>query len=143
MKIMSEKEFGEIRDMIIDGQEVVRQARVARDSLRNWVKILIGSVLVAISVVSVLIWKVSDNKDRIDFLSKDYAPLWIMQEMQQNNDYMVQEISATFGATEPDKVKIKEIQKKYADFQKWVVNNIAASRGGITTIIRSFEPDSQ
>jgi len=144
---MSEKEIEDFRDIIIHSQKIIAEAEQARKSLHNWIKIMIVAILGAISVVSVLIVKVDQNKDSIKFLSKDYTPLWTLQALQSNNDYMVQEIAATFGATEPDKAKIKDIQKKYADFQKWVVNNIAQQRSGISTIIRGadpgIKPDSQ
>jgi len=137
---MSEEQEKDIRDIIIHAQGLIRDTNKARSTLNFWVKIMIGSVFVAISVVSVLVANVKQNTVRIEKVGRDYAPLWVFQDLQRNNNYMVLEIAATFGAGKEDEAKLKELQKKYADFQANVINKIAEIRGGMTTITRSFEP---
>ena len=137
---MSEQQTQDINEIIIRAQVLIDQTKKAKDSLKTWIKILIGSVLVAVSVVSVLSYNVKKNSEKIEFLGADYAPLWVLQDLQKNNDYMILEVAATFGADKKDTEELKEIQKKYTEFQIDVVNRIARTRGGMATIIRSFEP---
>jgi len=136
---MSEQQTQDINEIIIRAQSLIAETNKAKDSLKTWIKILIGSVFIAVSVISVLIYNVKRNSEKIEFLGADYAPLWVLQDLQKNNDYMILEVAATFGADKKDTEELKEIQKKYTEFQIDVVNRIARIRGGVTTMTRSIK----
>jgi hypothetical protein len=76
---------------------------------------------------------------RTDYIWKDYVPMWFMDGMVKNNDYKTEEIVATLNG---DASKVKEINKKYLDFQNTILNNMIQMRGGISLITRSGNPNS-
>lgn len=74
---------------------------------------------------------------KVTLVGKDYLPLWFYERMQQNEDFKIQELIATF--TNADKSKIKDINAKYQVFQKDVMNDIIRMRGGYTNISRGVD----
>jgi hypothetical protein len=77
---------------------------------------------------------------RTDYIWKDYVPMWFMDGMIKNNDYKTEEIVSTLKG---DDAKVKEINKKYIDFQTIMLNNMIQMRGGISLITRSGNPDNK
>ena len=76
-----------------------------------------------------------DNK-RIDYITKDYVPLWFMEGMIQNQNYQTEEIVATLRG---ESGKVKEINLKYIEFQKTMLNNLSKARGGFSNTTRSMK----
>lgn len=140
---MSDTQEKAINEIILDAHNAIKEASEAKRAFWGLSKILIGLMFMAVSAVSILIWQNKKQSDDIQFLSKDYAPLWIIPEMQENYDYAIKQIAATFGATKEDEAKIDEILKKYSNFQLFVINKIASMRGGMTNITRSLEPEDK
>ena len=133
---MSEEQKEDIDKIIIHAQALIEDTRKAKSTLQMWVKVLIGTFIAALVSVVILVTKVDANHDSVVFLQKDYAPLWFLTEMIESDKFMAQEIAATFGASEEDKEKLKEIQAKYSEFKIRVINRIAQERGGISTTTR-------
>ena len=88
--------------------------------------ILQGSLLVGVAINSK---DIKENTAKINFVAKDYVPMWFLEGLQKNNDYKTQEIIAVLRS---DDAKIKEINEKYIDFQKTMLNNLANMRGSYT-----------
>jgi hypothetical protein len=76
---------------------------------------------------------IKENSDKINFVSKDYVPMWFLEGLQKNNDYKTEEIIAVIKG---DEVNVKEINAKYIDFQKTMLNNMASMRGGYSQVTR-------
>ena len=70
---------------------------------------------------------VRQNTERIQKINDDYTPLFVMQALIESNDLMMQEV---VGIKEADQAKIKEVQRKYAELQKSVINHLSTMRGG-------------
>lgn len=81
--------------------------------------------------------QVEINTKKLDFVSRDYVPAWFLEGMFQNTTYQTEEIVATLKG---ENDKVKEINKKYLDFQKTMLNNLIQYRGGMTNITRSIKP---
>jgi hypothetical protein len=128
-----------VKDILIDTHKIVIEAHDAKKSFFKMSRILIGSILLAVSIVSVLSWTVKKQGDDIRFLQKDYVPLWVVNDLQENQNYMVMDIVAQLGG---DKKKVEEVALKYTEFQKRVINKLAQTRGGTTTITRSIKSEN-
>jgi hypothetical protein len=102
--------------------------------------ILQGGNLVGVAINSSAIKNQSDDmveaSAKLNFVSKDYVPMWFLEGLQKNNDYKTQEIIAVLQG---DDVKIKEINEKYIDFQRTMLNNLSQMRGGYNNIIRGVK----
>jgi hypothetical protein len=79
--------------------------------------------------------QLEDTIERINFISKDYVPMWYLEGIQINTNYQTQEIVATIKG---DGAKVKDINEKYLEFQKIMLNNFIQMRGGITDVTRSI-----
>ena len=79
--------------------------------------------------------QMEDTIDRLNFISKDYVPMWYLEGMQINMNYQTEEIIATIKG---DGEKVKEINKKYLEFQKIMLNNFIQMRGGVGTVTRNL-----
>lgn len=75
------------------------------------------------------------NEKRLENVMRDYAPMWFLEGLIKNMNYQTEEIVATMKG---DKSRIKEINEKYLEFQKTMLNNMIQIRGGITTNVRSY-----
>jgi hypothetical protein len=71
----------------------------------------------------------------VDFINKNYVPTIFLEGMQQNYAYQLEEIVATFTG---DKEQIREISKKYADFQQAMIKQMISMKGGISSQTRSI-----
>jgi hypothetical protein len=59
--------------------------------------------------------------------------MWFLEGLQKNNDYKTQEIIAVLQG---DNTKIRDINEKYIDFQKTMLNNMASMRESYTNTTR-------
>lgn len=89
--------------------------------------ITIGVAQITMSVKTAEL--VKQNTERIRKIDDDYTPLFVMQALIESNDLMMQEV---VGIKEADQAKIKEVQRKYAELQKSVINHLSTMRGGKT-----------
>jgi hypothetical protein len=78
--------------------------------------------------------------EKISFMWKDYVPMWFLEGMQKNQDFKTEEIVATLKG---DKDKIKEINKKYMEFQTTMMNDLIRSRGVMTQVTRGGYVETQ
>lgn len=79
-----------------------------------------------------------DNEKKIEFIGRDYAPMWFVQALQSNEDYRTQELVAVFGG---DTQKAKEISVKYEAFRESMISQMIRFKGGITNITRTAKSD--
>ena len=70
---------------------------------------------------------ITDNKEKVVTMWNDYVPMWFLEGLTQNTNYQTQEIIATMQG---DQAKVKEINTKYIEFQKTMINNMIKMRGG-------------
>ena len=70
---------------------------------------------------------------KVEFVWKDYMPSMYLEGFAKNQNYQTQEIVATIKG---DKEAVKEINAKYIDFQKTMLDNMIRSRGGIVNTTR-------
>jgi hypothetical protein len=63
-------------------------------------------------------------------------PAMYLEGFAKNQNYQTQEIVATIKG---DKEAVKEINAKYIDFQKTMLDNMIKSRGGITNTVRGVK----
>lgn len=68
---------------------------------------------------------VRQNTEKINKINNDYTPLFVINTIVESNNLMTQEI---VGIREADKEKVKEVQKKYAELQKMVINELSNVR---------------
>jgi hypothetical protein len=78
--------------------------------------------------------QVKTSAKQIDFIGKDYIPTMFLEGFAKNQNYQTEEIVATIKG---DHEKIKEINEKYIDFQKTMINSLIQMRGGISNVTRS------
>ena len=74
---------------------------------------------------------------KVDMVYRDYVPMWFMEGLQRNTNYQTEEIIATMKG---DISKVKEINNKYMEFQRTMLNNLAQMRGGYSMTTRSIKP---
>jgi hypothetical protein len=79
--------------------------------------------------------QIETNTALLKMVSSDYLPMWFMEGIQKNSDYKTEEIVATLQG---DKSKVRDINAKYQDFQKTMINDLIRIRGGVTNITRSI-----
>ena len=77
--------------------------------------------------------QVEFNTKKLDFIGRDYFPTMLMEGFAKNQNYQTEEIVATING---DKAKIKEINKKYIDFQNTMITNLIQMRSGMTNVTR-------
>ena len=77
--------------------------------------------------------QVEINTEKLDFVERDYVPAWFLEGMIQNMNYQTEEIVASLNG---DNKKVKEINTKYIEFQKTMLNNLIKYRGGMTYTTR-------
>lgn len=82
--------------------------------------------------------QVSFNTGRLNTVWKDYIPTMFLEGFVQNQNYQTEEIVATM---EGDKARIREINKKYLDFQKTMINQMIQMRGGTSSATRSIKTE--
>lgn len=70
---------------------------------------------------------------KIEWVWKDYVPMWFLEGIQKNQDFKIEEIVATLNG---DKEKIKEINKKYLEFQTTMLNDLIRARGGMVQVTK-------
>ena len=73
---------------------------------------------------------------KIEFVWKDYMPSMYLEGFAKNQNYQTQEIVATIKG---DKEAVKEINAKYIDFQKTMLDNMIKARGGVTNNVRGVK----
>jgi hypothetical protein len=79
---------------------------------------------------------VDETKYKVDYVWKDYVPMWYMEGMIKNMNYQTEEIVATIQG---DKERVKQINVKYLEFQKTMLSNIVQARGGMSNITRGSQ----
>jgi hypothetical protein len=119
-----------------DAHEIIHDARTAKAIFIKLAIACIATILLAITVLSINFSTQKEQGDDIRFLQKDYVPLWVVNDLQENQQFMTLDIIAQLGG---DKVKAQEISNKYIEFQKSVLTRIAQVRGGRTTTTRSIK----
>jgi tetrahydromethanopterin S-methyltransferase subunit G len=73
---------------------------------------------------------------KVEFVWKDYMPSMYLEGFAKNQNYQTQEIVATIKG---DKEAVKEINAKYIDFQKTMLDNMIKARGGVTNNVRGVK----
>ena len=98
---------------------------------------LIMIVLQGANLVGVAVNRADINNSgrTLEIVARDYVPMWFLEGMQKNMNYQTEEIVAVINGS--DKELIKAINKKYLEFQKDMINNLAHNRGGYTMVVRS------
>jgi hypothetical protein len=85
-------------------------------------------IVVGISQI-VLSVKLQENlrytQELVEKINDDYTPLFVMRTIVESNNLMTQEI---VGIKEADQEKVKEVQRKYAELQKTVINELSSVR---------------
>ena len=115
---------------------------MADDKRYNFLIWIIGMIFTTfIAIGSVQLVSIGKMKNQLEdtiillnFMSKDYVPLWYLEGMQKNMNYQTEEIVATING---NKAKVQEINIKYLEFQRTMLNNFIQMRGGLTNITRS------
>jgi hypothetical protein len=104
-----------------------------RSSLINTIIVIVlqGITLVGITTNTIM---VKENNRKTERMWSDYVPMVLLEGMIENSNYQIEEIVATINGI--DKVKIKEINEKYYDFQKLMLNVLQKQRGGVTSVTR-------
>jgi hypothetical protein len=107
-----------------------------RSSLINTIIVIVlqGITLVGITTNTIM---VKENNRKTERMWSDYVPMVLLEGMIENSNYQIEEIVATINGI--DKVKIKEINEKYYDFQKLMLNVLQKQRGGVTSVIRNVK----
>jgi len=77
---------------------------------------------------------IKENEKSLVFVIGDYVPLWFMEGIIQNMNFQTEEIVATISNNID---KVKEINKKYLEFQKLMLKTLSEHRGGEYPIMRS------
>ena len=98
--------------------------------------ILQGLTLVGITT-SMLMVKESNRK--MERMWGDYVPVVLLEGMVENSNYQIEEVVATIKGV--DRAKIEEINNKYSDFQKTMLNILQKQRGGVTFTTRDAAPE--
>jgi len=105
----------------------------------QWVvRIMITIFVAQLSVFGAMTANVKNDHKMLNAISRDYVPAWFLEGMYDNMTYQTEEIVATLNGNSE---KIKEINDKYIDFQKNMLNNLIKMRGGITNNTRSIKPN--
>jgi len=115
-----------------------------RYNFLTWIVGIIFAVFVGVGGVSLISFghmkhEVEDIIESVNFISRDYVPMWYLEGLQKNTNLQTEEIVATI---KEDNEKVKEINEKYLQFQKTMLNNFIQTRGGRTNITRSAKPDT-
>lgn len=92
-----------------------------------------GAMLVSFGSVKAT---VDEDTKKIEYIQRDYIPFWFLEGMIQNQNYQTEEIVATIKG---DNEKVREINSKYVDFQKTMLNNLSKARGGFSNTTRSIK----
>jgi hypothetical protein len=108
-----------------------------RSSLINTIIVIVlqGITLVGITTNTIM---VKENNRKTERMWSDYVPMVLLEGMIENSNYQIEEIVATINGI--DKAKIKEINEKYYDFQKLMLNVLQKQRGGVTSVTRDAKP---
>ncbi|HUV85164.1 MAG TPA: hypothetical protein VMV86_05595 [Methanosarcinales archaeon] len=97
--------------------------------------VLQGANLVGIAINRA---DIKHNYEKVEIMYSDYVPLWLMQGLQENNDFKNREmIIAVTKVGSEKQAELEKISRKYLDFQKSLLNQMAQYRGGVTIITRS------
>jgi hypothetical protein len=134
---MSVEEQSRVEDL------VAKYCRTMDDRHKNLIKIIWALVIVilgagAIQFVSFGEVKAQSksNADKIEFIDKNYIPSIFLEGMQQNYSYQLEEIVAVFTG---DKEKVKDISRKYSDFQITMMRQLSQQKGSIPGTTRSIK----
>jgi len=65
------------------------------------------------------------TQQQVQKINDDYTPMFVVEAIVESNNLMTQEI---VGIREGDARKVRDVQKKYADLQKLVIENMSRSR---------------
>ena len=99
------------------------------------VLILQGITLVGITTTALMIQETNRKTER---MWSDYVPVVLLEGMTENSNYQIEEIVATIKGV--DREKIAQINKKYYEFQKTMLNVLQKQRGGVAFTTRSAKP---
>lgn len=120
---------------------------VMDEKYNQLLKVVYGLVIVIIGAGAIqfvtfgeLKSDVKNNIARTDYIWKEFVPTMFLEGFAQNQNYQTQEIVATLTG---DKAKVKEINDKYIEFQKTMINNLIQMRGGMSNTTRSIKQSSQ
>jgi hypothetical protein len=110
------------------------------DRYLSLMKVIYGLIIVILGAGAIQFVSFGATKNQVeslqksvDFVSKDYIPTMFLEGLLKNQNYQTQEIVSTING---DKQRVKEINEKYIDFQKTMLNNFIQQRGGYTNITR-------
>jgi hypothetical protein len=109
-------------------------ANTERNTITNTILTILlqGAILVGITVNTLM---VRETNRKTEKMWSDYVPVVLLEGMTENSNYQIEEIVATIKGA--DREKIKEINEKYYDFQKLMLNVLQKQRGGVTSVTRN------
>jgi O6-methylguanine-DNA--protein-cysteine methyltransferase len=126
-----------INDARERADKIICEANSAKEVFVKLAIACIATILTAIIVVSINFHNQKIQGERVDKIWRDYTPLQITNDLQENQQFMVLDIVSQLNG---DKDKAREISTKYIEFQKRVINRLSEIRGGMTTTTRSYHP---
>ena len=82
-------------------------------------------------------YRISSVERRVDFVSKNFVPMFFLEGMAENSNYQIKELVAHISGNDAEVDKINE---KYLSFQKMMINSLIQLQGGVTNVARGELP---
>lgn len=86
---------------------------------------LLMSVIAQIGLTASVMTQQKHTAEQVQKINDDYTPMFVVEAIVESNNLMTQEI---VGIREGDAVEVRVVQKKYADFQKMIIQNMSHTR---------------
>jgi len=67
-------------------------------------------------------------REQVQKINNDYTPMFVVQAIVESNNLMTQEI---VGIREGDQAKVRAVQRKYADLQTMIIQQMSHTRSVI------------
>lgn len=104
---------------------------VKKERTGNAILMTLLGTFIAVGVTQIILSarlqeNLSYTQEVVQKINDDYTPLFVISAIVESNNLMTQEI---VGIKEADQEKVKEVQRKYADLQKMVIQNLSTVRG--------------
>lgn len=125
----------------IRANKVMECAEKAQKKFEFLFKVLVGSVFVAVVIVTTLSILVDNNKKVINDIRKEYAPLWFVNDINENTLFAIKEIALVF-ADSIDHCKLNELMDKYQTFTKNSLIRLAQLKEATSGQTRSYVPSA-
>lgn len=104
---------------------------IKRERTGNAILMTLLGTFIAVGVTQIILSarlqaNLEYTQETVRKINDDYTPLFVMDAIVESNNLMTQEI---VGIKEADQAKVKEVQKKYAELQKMVIQQLSTVRG--------------